>query len=90
MTLFWIAYADPIWITNLGLLTFKPLLVLGICFKLQLWQSFGMPLFDLSAQRAFSRDFLLASSMHAVIIEDLITCHDNHLEGFDAFSPFTE
>ena len=67
----WRAEADPFWIFVWGLLAFKPLLVLGICFELRFGSLLGCHLLGISAQRAFSRDLLLASSLRAVIIEDL-------------------
>ena len=87
-----IADADPIWIFVLGLLAFRPLLVLGICFELR----FGSLLGCLFLRFRLKEPFLGTSCLQAVGVQTsvntLITCHHNHLEGFDAFSfsPSTE
>ena len=73
----------------LGFLAFKPLLVLGICFKLRFGCPLGRLFLGFGSKSLFSG--LLACKHLAISVrisvKTLVTHCYNHLEGFDGLFP---
>ena len=73
-----------------GLLAFKPLLVLGICFELRSGNLLGCLFLSFWLKEPFLGTSCLQALSMQTSGKTLVTNHYDHLEGFDAFSPPTE